>query len=520
MKAFITSILLIFLAVSCGSPRIEESLSNKLISTEKKIEYILSPEFDIDLGFNAEGKELLLNFYRDRGFKSLWIEKDSLSEKGKTLQHYLKNPILFGMSKKRQGAIKWSKEYATENEVIITYLLASMHPDLKYGILDSSRTQFKPTQFVSLESLDTLLDFTADAKEIAHKIIKWGPKDTTYLKLAFGLFDYAATHNLSAKKVEMPSQKEDSIQSFEMARQILIEKHYLSEADSLARTSIALKKFQADNGNKNDGIIGQSTIDALTETDLHKCQRAALAMEKWRWKNAFPNRFIWVNIPEYTLRFYDQDTLRSENKVIVGRYANQTPEFNAKLNSIVVYPYWNVPYSITSKEMLPEAKKNPNYFERNHLKLFKKEEEIDPNSVNWSKIKDETFPYKVRQEPGFHNSLGILKLEFSNNYSVYIHDTPSKSLFNTIERNYSHGCVRCQNVVDLAKTILIADENKHLPDSLDTLLFRATNYTISLKKRIPIYLDYITVMPKYPNKLLFLKDVYLKDEKYISILFS
>jgi murein L,D-transpeptidase YcbB/YkuD len=520
MKAFIVPLLLIFTVISCGSPKGEESLTSKIISNEKKIEYILSPEFDIDLGLNEEGKALLFRFYQKRGFKALWIDNNSLSEKGEILQHYLKNPILFGLSKKRLGNINWSDEYALENEIIITYLLARFYPDLKYGVIDSTRTQLKPIQFASIDMLDTLFDFKSDQKEIAQKIIAWGPSDSTYQKLAFGLFDYAASRNLRAKKVVMPSQKEDSTQSFIIARQILIEKQYLSEEDSLGQTLVALKKFQADSGNKNDGIIGQSTIDALTETDLQKCQRAALAMEKWRWKNTFPTRFIWVNIPEYTLRFYDNDTLRSENKVIVGRYKNQTPEFSSKLHAIVVYPFWNVPYSITSKEMLPDAKRNANYFERNHLKIFKKGEEIDPKSVNWSKIKDETFPYKVRQEPGSHNSLGILKLEFSNNYSVYIHDTPNKNLFNTIQRSYSHGCVRCQNVVDLAKTILIADENKHVPDSLDTLLFRETNYTISLKKRIPIYLDYITVVPKFPNQLLFLKDVYLKDEKYLSILFS
>lgn len=520
MKAFIASLLLIFIVVSCKSTG-EKSLLSKRISNEKKIEYILSPEFEVDLGFNEEGKALLLDFYQKREFKSLWIDKDSLSEQGKTLQHFLKNPILFGLSNKRLGDVKWSAEYPMENEIIITYLLARVYPDLRYGVLDSSRTNLKEIQFAPVEMLDTLLKFPSKEDQMAKKIIAWGPSDTTYQMLASGLFDFAASRNLSAKKTEMPLQKEDSVKAFDIARQILIEKQYLSESDSSGQTISALKKFQADNGSKPDGIIGKSTVDALTETDLRKCQRAALAMEKWRWKSQFPDRFIWVNIPEYSLRFYDNDTLRSENKVIVGKIQNQTPEFSSKLYSIVVYPYWNVPYSITSKEMLPDAKRNANYFERNHLKLFKKGDvEVDPYSVDWSKVKDKTFPYKVRQEPGPHNSLGVLKLEFSNNYSVYIHDTPNKNLFNTIERSYSHGCVRCENVMDLAKTILIADNNKHLPDSLDSLMSRQTNYPISLKKRIPIYLDYITVVPRFPNRLLFLKDVYLKDDKYISILFS
>ena len=520
MKAFTTSLILILLiAASCNSNKGPEAFLTKRASNETKIEHLLGPDFELDLGFSKEGKALLLKFYQDRGFKPLWIEKDSLSEKGKTLQHFLKNPILFGLSNKRLGELKWSHEFDLENEIIITYLLAQIHPDLKYGILDSSRTELKPIQFAAVETWDSLFNFPNNPTEIAKKIMLWGPSDTTYQMLAAGLFKYAATKNLRAKKIEIPTQKEDSTQAFDITRKILIDKEYLSETDSIGHTILALKKFQADQGSKPDGIIGKSTIEALTETDLQKCQRAALAMEKWRWKNAFPNRFIWVNIPEYTLRFYDNDTLRSENKVIVGKYKNQTPEFNSKLHAIVVYPYWTVPYSITSKEILPDVKRNPDYFDRNHMKLFKKDEEINPYAVDWARVKDKTFPYKVRQEPGPHNSLGILKLEFSNSYSVYIHDTPSKGLFNTVERTYSHGCVRCENVIGLAKVILTADDNKHLPDSLDTLLMREENYTISLKKRIPIYLDYITVVPRKNNQLIFLKDIYLKDEELISILF-
>ncbi len=522
MKAFAVTLLIILLTlVSCHSNKGPESfLEKRLVSNEKKIEYLLSSEFDMDLGFDLEGKELLHNFYQKREFKSLWMEKDSLSTTGKTLQHFLKNPILFGLSNKRFGELKWSDEYDLENEIIITYLLTRLYPDLKHGIIDSSRTQFKPIQFAPLELLDSILTFPVKSKEIAQKIISWGPSNTTYQQLANGLFDYASSHDLSQKKVEMPLQKEDSVQSFEIARKILIDKEYLLESDSVGATLLALIKFQTDSGNKPDGIIGKSTVEALTETNLKKCQRAALAMEKWRWKESFPKRYIWVNIPEYTLRFFDNDTLRSVNRIIVGRNQNQTPEFTSRLHSIVVYPYWNVPYSITSKEMLPEVKKNSDYFARNRMKLFEKEEEIDPYAVDWHQVKNKTFPYRVRQEPGVHNSLGILKLEFSNNYAVYIHDTPNKSLFNTVERNYSHGCVRCQNVVSLAKAILIADENKHLPDTLDTLLVRQENYTISLRKRIPIYLDYITVVPKNSNQIQFLKDIYSKDEELLSVFFN
>jgi murein L,D-transpeptidase YcbB/YkuD len=153
------------------------------------------------------------------------------------------------------------------------------------------------------------------------------------------------------------------------------------------------------------------------------------------------------------------------------------------------------------------------------MKIYRRGEEIDPATVNWKKIRENTFPYAVKQDPGTHNSLGIIKFEFSNKFGVYVHDTPTKSLFNTTVRTYSHGCVRCENPVDLAKMVLMQDENTMIPDSLDSIMSRKVNFPIQLKKSFLIQFDYITVVPNNNGGLLFLKDVYFKDEKFLKWMF-
>eukprot|EP01041_Mallomonas_annulata_P041829 gene41829-65985_t len=163
--------------------------------------------------------------------------------------------------------------------------------------------------------------------------------------------------------------------------------------------------------------------------------------------------------------------------------------------------------------MLPDARRNPKYFARNHMKLYKKDVEIDPLTVNWKAIRDKTFPYKVIQQPGAHNSLGIIKFDFNNKFGVYFHDTPQKGLFNTVIRSYSHGCMRCENPIDLAKIILLKDENKVIPDSLDSILSRQINHPIRLKKRIPIYVTYRSVIVDNDNRLIFLRDIYQRDKR-------
>lgn len=247
-------------------------------------------------------------------------------------------------------------------------------------------------------------------------------------------------------------------------------------------------------------------------------------MDKIRSTRQYPKTYIRINIPEYMLRYYNDDTLRTAHNIVVGKYENQTPELESKLRKIVVYPYWNVPYSISSKEILPAAKYNSGYFAKHNYKVYRKGNEVDPLTVNWKSIRQNAFPYKVVQQPGPRNSLGIIKFDFYNKHSVYFHDTPAKGLFGADVRAYSHGCMRTQNPVDLAKTILHYDStsryryNEMRPDSLDTLLGRKENYDIQLKDRVPIYIDYVTVTRSKDYQMVINHDVYGRDEEYIKIL--
>lgn len=520
-KLIAISLFWVLVLTACQENKKEVYFLDQKLTVEQKMALLLNPIHLDSLQIDSSAQRLLMAYYAERNFKPRWSLDSGLTDEGKMLQQLLKNPIAFGLPGKRYQLNTWDSMYFLKNEILITSLLASMPSDLKIGFFDAETKQLRPKTYCKLEQLDTLFDFSTDRQAIAAKIIAWGCADTNYIKLAHALFRFTSDHPFEDENFVIKTQKEDSTSSVENAQKALISKGYL-HADSTSYSDFieSLKQFQRENGQTPDGIIGKSTASALEESNLHKCRRTALALEKWRWKNGFKSPSIWVNIPEFKLRYFVNDSLKSENKVIVGKFTNQTPEFSANLRAIVSLPYWNVPYSISSTEMLPEAKKNPAYFTRNQLKLFRKGQEVDPFSVNWSKIKDKTFPYAVRQEPGKHNSLGIVKFEFHNRFGVYIHDTPNKNLFNTIVRAYSHGCVRCENPVELAKMILFYDENLQLPDSLDTLIQHQIHRTITLKKTIPIQFDYITVGTTKNGNLLFYKDIYLKDDAFLQLMFE
>ena len=249
--------------------------------------------------------------------------------------------------------------------------------------------------------------------------------------------------------------------------------------------------------------------------------RASLALDRLRSKIKLPEKYIRINIPEFQLYFYAEDTLRKIHRIIVGKQENQTPQLTSRVNRIICYPYWKVPTSIANKEILPAVKANRSYLVRNHYKIYKgKNQEVDPSTVSWNRYS--TFPYTVIQQPGAHNSLGIIKFEFNNPYSVYVHDTPKKNLFNNVYRSFSHGCMRCEHPVELAKEILFFDSipkkrNPFKPDTLDTLLQHVENQTIPLLQAIPIFIVYETVVAE-KERLIFHFDLYRREEEYIKIL--
>lgn len=260
---------------------------------------------------------------------------------------------------------------------------------------------------------------------------------------------------------------------------------------------------------------------ALNESSLRKVERILLAMDKIRDRKIRPEKYIYINIPEYKLRYYVDSKIKSEHKIIVGKIITQTPELESKLRKIVFYPFWNVPYSISSKEILPNIKKDSSYLKNHNYELFKNKNKLNPDSVDWTKIYQNSFPFKVRQKPGFTNSLGIVKFDFYNKFSVYFHDTPSKYLFNTYVRSYSHGCMRTENPVHLAREILDNDKrgwkfNTYI-DSLDSILNRRTNHEIKLLSPIPVFIEYQTVS-RTKNNIASYIDIYSRDDEYIKIM--
>ena len=471
-------------------------------------------------GYSDDEKQWLRDFYMKRKYSPLWVNDSTLTKRGIELQNTINHSLWFGIPQNRLKKPTFKEEIFVRDEILLTASAASMVRDLDSGFMNLQEKKYESRVFASQEKMNQLFKKKIPLDSL---FLQSGPLDSNYRFFATHLFNYCKTRPLDKTVFKIKPIKEDSIHSFSNTKEALISKGYLSknENDSLKIVE-SLKVFQGNNGLKPDGKIGKYTAIALNESTYNKVLRAAMNLEKLRVKAKDPEKFIRINLPEYRLRYYAKDSLKSVHNIVIGKTENQTPELNSKIRNIVVFPYWKVPYSISSKEILPELKRNSGYLEKHNYKLYRNNTEIDGRQVNWKHIKKNTFPYTVIQQPGPGNSLGIIKFEFFNDFSVYVHDTPSKALFGVDVRSYSHGCMRCQNPVDLGKMILNYDSlgrkrNDLTADSLDSLILLKENYVIKLKDQVPIFIEYATVTADI-DRIVFWLDIYKRDEEYLKFL--
>lgn len=217
--------------------------------------------------------------------------------------------------------------------------------------------------------------------------------------------------------------------------------------DALLR---AVMRFQSRHGLVVDGRIGPATLAALNVSPASRAEQIAVNLEYWRLlPRIWPSRYIAVNTAAAQLDLMNNDNSSYTSRVIVGDPSHATPVMTANVTAVTFNPSWTIPKSIAANEILPHLRRDPTYLERSHIEILGRS--IDPHGlqVHWQSYSRTNFPFQLRQVPGTTNPLGFVKFEMANNFDVYLHDTPDKSLFERSTRALSHGCVRveCANVL-------------------------------------------------------------------------
>ena len=246
-----------------------------------------------------------------------------------------------------------------------------------------------------------------------------------------------------------------------------------SSTDSLHRELdeellAAINTFRKKNSYLEEKEVGKLTVDALNRPFKYYKNKLAANMERYRWKRAKVkhSKHIEVNVASFMLEATRPDSLPLTMRVCVGKSENKTPLLGSDISYINLNPTWNIPKSIAQGEVAVFQKRDQNYMKKRNMRIFKGNKEVHLDSVDWKNINPSKFSYIIRQDPGYGNSLGLIKFMFNNDHSVYLHDTPSKSAFNRKVRAVSHGCVRVQKPFDLGVFCVAPASSKHFRDQL------------------------------------------------------
>jgi len=277
----------------------------------------------------------------------------------------------------------------------------------------------------------------------------------------------------------------------------------------------AVKAFQEGLGLNADGAIGPATIAALNGGSATTKEDIIANMERWRWEpNAFGEFHVTVNIPEFRLWIMNKDAVHYTTRVVVGTAKNQTPVFNDEIEHVVVNPYWNVPASIAVNEIKPHLLANPGYLSGQNMEMLYGGKVVNASAIDWTQANIKQF--HIRQKPGPGNALGQVKFLFPNQHDIYLHDTPSKSLFSRSFRAYSHGCVRVENPMDFADALL-ALEPEMTADTLKAA-FGEKEKWFNLKTKIPVHLSYFTLRVDKDGTIRSYGDVYGHNQRLKDLL--
>ena len=278
----------------------------------------------------------------------------------------------------------------------------------------------------------------------------------------------------------------------------------------VSRLAEAVRRFQERHGIIPDSVVRGATLAALNvPADLRLRQLETNLVRIRSMSGYLGDRYVMVNIPAAEIEAVEAGRVVSRHTAVVGKVDRQTPILASRIHELNFNPFWTVPVSIIRKDLIPKMKEDPQYLARNKIRIFDtRGRELFADQIDWDS--DEATKYMFKQDPGKINSLGTVRINFPNPHSVYLHDTPSKSLFGRNERFFSSGCVRVQNVRDLV-TWLLRDTKGWTRAEIDATIASGERIDVRLAEPVPLYITYITAWVGSDGIVNFREDIYNRD---------
>jgi murein L,D-transpeptidase YcbB/YkuD len=481
----------------------------------------------------AGERKALVDFYRQNGFRPLWVSTEGLGERGRSVLRLFQAAADDGMSPEDylpSRAEFFDGVAFTDQDMD---LLASLDLELSARALRYARHASGGR--IVPDQLTKYYDITPQTVDlaIAMHALQRSPDPAAYLKSlqpshpAYAIFKkaLAGLHELKGDaKPELiepgepinAGQEDPDVALVRRALAVLGygETEALSGEEAILDGSFSetLRTFQADARIRQTGALDAATIQALKDrTGSAAISRLVYNMERLRWlPKSLGERHVFVNQAAYSLKVVDDGRVIWRTKVIVGKPNSQTVAFSDNMERVVFNPTWGVPPSMMKNDMIPKLRRDPGYLDRLGYRVLipGSRKIVRSRSINWGMYRNGKVPFLVLQPPGDDNALGELKFLFPNAHDIYMHDTPTRDLFKKEVRAFSHGCVRVENPRDFAELLLGMDQSE-IAARIDSGETQETPIT----RATAVHLTYFTDWPADDGRLITYDDIYGRDER-------
>ncbi len=530
MKIFILPVLFLLLLNSCNNSNsrpvqsvkdttitVANAVTDLFIDSLQLEQFITSAELDESKGATMR------NFYISRNYQYAWFTSNGPADQTRAFWNLHNNYINLSkdnshINKKLHQQMDLlvsedSSALAGRNDFLQTEMQLTEHffeyAQYAYaGKVDPEELQWH----IPRKKIDVMVLLDSLVANKGKNIEDWEPVNTQYKLMNKELARYSAIEKAGGWDsivIDKKSYKiNDRATAIRQVKQRLFEvgDYSLQDTTNLFTPELesAVKQAQKRFGYNTDGKIDRALVNDLNVPVSQRIEQLLVNMERMRWmpKEAVGNRII-ANIPEFKVHVYEGNKQVFDMNIVVGTSANRTVIFNDMLKYVVFSPYWNVPSSIVRNEILPAMRRNSNYLSRKNME--------QTGTSNGLPV--------IRQLPGGSNALGRVKFIFPNNYNIYFHDTPAKSLFENEKRAFSHGCIRLSEPRKMAE-YLLRDNSSWTTEEITTAMNASKEKWVPLKEAVPVLITYFTSWIDNEGLLNFRDDIYGHDKKMAQRLFE